>query len=82
MQIFRYPWGIRQDEYGAWYSKTKWGEVWLCVWCLGFWVGLLTILLYYLNPSRLIWFMLPFTLNGGIIVIAMIANRLMYWRDE
>lgn len=57
--------GVKEEGDLLLYPETLAGEFISCFWCISFWAGLVTLILWVICPLLV----LPFALSGGAILI-------------
>lgn len=66
---FRYLVGVRYNAKDVAYGTNIMGDLFACVWCLSFWVGLILMIAYSYYPTQTILACLPFALSTGAIAL-------------
>jgi len=75
MEQFRAWIGVRYDERSVRYGENVFAELFICVWCMSFWVGIAWSVLYVLAPSATPLLALPWALSAGAIMIEQVTNN-------
>lgn len=65
----RYWLGVRINEQSESYGNNIVGELFSCIWCLSFWIGLILMIAYVFYPTQMILACLPFALSAGAILV-------------
>ena len=66
---FRFKLGIGYDEYANQVGTSMIAKLFMCVWCLSLWVGLIVTLLYICLQDIALFALLPFALSAVAIII-------------
>ncbi len=61
--------GVRFTEASAPYGTNILAEAMLCQYCNSFWIGLIATLLYFALGSIMLWLLLPFAINGAVMLL-------------
>lgn len=61
--IFKYKIGVRWDEESRPYAINKFAKLFLCVWCLSIWVGLVFTIIIAINDTIAFWLSIPFVFS-------------------
>lgn len=67
-QRLRFSVGVRWHGASS-VPETELAKVFLCLWCMSFWVGLLIALLFFWLPAFTLFCLMPFALSAVAIVI-------------
>ena len=69
---FRYLIGVRYDEQSERYGKNVFASLFVCVWCLSFWIGLFAAL--YQATTIADWAIRGLALSTVAIIIEEVVN--------
>lgn len=61
--------GVRYDAYNEAQSNNVIGQVFSCLWCASFWIGLIVMIAFYYFPAQTVLVCLPFALSAGAILV-------------
>jgi hypothetical protein len=51
-------------------TESKIRELFTCPWCIGFWLSLVAVVLFYFWPVVVLWLALPFAISAVVGLIA------------
>jgi hypothetical protein len=69
--------GIRFNHYSQPYAENDLAELFLCVWCLSVWVGLVMAILWIISPTLTLYLSLPFAFS----TVAIIVEKIVYYKE-
>jgi hypothetical protein len=61
--------GIAYDEKGYPYADNEFAKLFMCLWCMSIWIGIIQTILYVIIPVYTTWLFLPFALSAAAILI-------------
>ena len=57
------------------YGSNQFAELFVCVWCMSFWIGIIAWISYLLNARLTVIIAIPLALSAGAIVIERIVRE-------
>jgi hypothetical protein len=78
---FRFAIGIKYNKFSQQYAENKFAELFLCVWCLSVWVGIVVAILWFFFPVATFYLSLPFALSTIAIIVDEILVKAEEWQS-
>ena len=61
--------GIVYDTEGFPYATNEIAKLFMCVWCISIWIGIIQAIMLWLIPDYTTWLFMPFAFSAGAIII-------------
>lgn len=61
--------GIEYDDYSERIATTELAKIFNCVWCMSVWVGIFTVIFYWIWPEAIYWIAMPLALSAAAILL-------------